>query len=63
MSVGRRGEFLFQLLDLSGLEGWSEGNQVATYTLLAKYHDIFSLEPGELGCTNLAKHEIRVVDE
>ena len=22
----------------------------------------FSLEPGELGCTNLAKHKIRVVD-
>ena len=28
-----------------------------------KYHDIFSLEPGELGCTCLAKHEIRVVDD
>ena len=35
----------------------------ATCTLLADYHDIFSLEPGELGCTNLAKHEIRVVDD
>ena len=63
MSVERRKEVLLQQLDLSGLEGWSEANQVATHTLLAEYHDIFSLEHGELGCTNLAKHETRVVDE
>ena len=63
MLVERRREVLFQQLDLSGLEGWSEGNQVATHTLLAEYHDIFSLEPGELGCNNLAKHKIRVVDD
>ena len=29
----------------------------------AEYHDIFSLEPRELGCTSLVKHEIRVVDD
>ena len=54
---------LFQQLDLSGLEGWSEGTQVAAHIPLAQYHDIFSLEPGEQGCTNLAKHKIRVVDD
>ena len=31
--------------------------------MLAEYHNIFFLEPGELGCTNLVKHEIRVIDE
>ena len=62
MSVEWRGEVLFQKLDLSGVEGWSDNNQVATHALLAEYHDIFSLEPGEMGCTDLAKHEIRVVD-
>ena len=31
--------------------------------LLPQYHDIFSLEPEELDCTDLAKHEIRVVDD
>ena len=36
---------------------------MASCTLLVEYHDIFSLQPGELGCTNLAKHEIRVVDD
>ena len=54
---------LLKQLDLPGLEGWSEANQAAFYTLLAEYHDIFSLEPRELGCTDLAKHEIRVVDD
>ena len=33
------------------------------HALLAEYHDIFSLEPGELDCIDLVKHEIRVVDE
>ena len=62
MSVEWR-EVLFQQLDLSGLKGkWPEENQAATCALLAEYHDI-PLEPGELGCTDLAKHKIRVVDD
>ena len=63
MSVEWRREVLFQQLDLSGLEGQSKGYQAAAHVLLAEYHDIFSLEPGELGCTDLVKHEIRVVDD
>ena len=63
ISAEWRKDILFQQLDLSGLEGWSEGNQAAAHALLAEYHDIFSLEPGELGCTDLAKHKIRVVDD
>ena len=65
MLVERRKEVLLKQLDLSGLDGWSKANQAATHTLLADYHDhgIFSLEPGELGCTDLAEHEIRVVDD
>ena len=63
MSVEKRRETLFQQLDLSGLEGWSPQNCAATHTLLAEYHGIFSLEPGELGSTNLAKHEIKVTDD
>ena len=63
MSVERRKEVFLQQLDLSGLDRWSEANQAAACPLLADYHDIFSLEPGELGCTDLAKHEIRVVDD
>ena len=62
MMVEWRKELLFQQLDLSGLDRWSDRNQAAAQALLAEYHDIFSLEPGQLGCTDLAKHEIRVVD-
>ena len=63
MSVKQRKEMLFQQLDLSGLEGWSDKNQVDIQVLQAQYHDIFSLEPGKLGCTDLIKHEFRVVDD
>ena len=62
MLVERRREVLLQQLDLSHLEEWSEGNQVSACALLTEYHDIFYLEPRQLGCTNLVKHEIRVVD-
>ena len=41
MSVEWRKETLFQQLDLSGLEGWFEGNQAAAQALVAEYHDIF----------------------
>ena len=54
---------LFQQPELSGLEGWCDKNQAATQVLLPEYQDIFSLEPGELGCTDLVRHEIRVVDD
>ena len=59
MSVERRREVLFQQLYLPHLEGQSEGDQVAAHALLPEYHDMFSLEPGKLGCTDLAKHEIK----
>ena len=41
----------------------SGANHTSASDLLNKYHDIYLLEPGELGCTSLAKHEIRVVDD
>ena len=63
MSVEQRKEALFQQLNLSGLEVWSVKNQAAAHALLAEYHDIFSLEPGELGCTDLVKHEIKVIND
>ena len=62
MTVKQRKKLLFQQLDLSGLDMWSYRNQVAAWALLAECHDIFSMEPGQLGCTELAKYEIKVVD-
>ena len=63
MSVEQRKEALFLQLDLSGLEGWSAKDQAAACALLAEYQDISSLKHGEFGCTDLAKHEIKVIDD
>ena len=63
MSTEQRKEMLLQQLDLSGLEGWSGANCTSAHTLPTGYHDVFSLEPEELGCTSLAKHDIWVVDD
>ena len=30
--------------------------------MLAKYHDIFAIEDGEMGCTEAAEHKIEVTD-
>ena len=45
MMVEQRQKFLFQQLDLSGLDKWSDRSHVAAQALLAEYHDIFSLKP------------------
>ena len=63
MSIEQRKEILLQQLDLSGLEWWFAANHASAHALLIRYHGIFSLEPGELGCTSLAKHELRIVDD
>ena len=42
---------------------WSGANCASAHVMLTEYHDIFSLEPGELGCTSLTNHEIQVVDD
>ena len=57
----RRREVLFEKLQLSGLKSWTEGNKEKASNLLAKYHDIFALENGEMGCTRAA-HKIKVTD-
>ena len=35
----------------------------AAHWLLAKYHDVFSLDPAELGCTHSMEHIIKVTDD
>ena len=63
MSIEPRKEMLLQQLDLPALEGWSGASCTSACALLTEYHNLFSLESGELGCTDLAKHEIRVVND
>ena len=54
---------MFEKLELLGLKSWTEENKERALNLLAKYHDIFALEDGEMGCTKVAKHKIEVTDE
>ena len=54
---------LFKELDLSGLNSWPLELAEATCWLLAEYHDVFSLEPMELGCTHSTEHTIKVTDD
>ena len=39
-----------------------EENKNKALNLLAEYHDIFTLEDGEMGCTEAAEHKIELND-
>ena len=51
MSVVVRQEKLLEKLNLDGLAHWSPGNAMTVRELVLAYHDVFSLEGNELGCT------------
>ena len=53
---------LFEKLDLSGLETWDAKAAKQARSLLAEYHDLFSLEKNEIGCTKAAEHVIKLKD-
>ena len=60
MSVMARQEKLLEKLNLDGLAHWSPRNVVAVRELVWAYHDVFTLESNELGCTSAIEHEIRI---
>ena len=62
-TVRQRHGKLFNELDLSGLDSWTPELADAACQLLAKYHDVFSLDPAELGCTHSTEHIIKVTDD
>ena len=63
LTVRQRHGKLFDELDLSGLDSWTPELVDAACWLLAKYHDVFSLDPAELRCTHSTKHIIKVTDD
>ena len=63
LTVRQRHGKLFDELDLSGLHSWAPELVDAAHWLLAKYHDVFSLDPAELGCTHSTEHTIKVTDD
>ena len=54
---------LFDELDLSGLDSWAPELVDEACRLLAEYHDVFSLDLVELGCTDSTEHTIKVTDD
>ena len=60
LTVEQRQRKLFEELDLSGLESWPPKLADSAWCLLAEYHNVFSLEPSEFGCTHLTEHLIKV---
>ena len=62
MSEEERQQTLFEKLDLSGLETWDAKAAKQVRSLLAEYHDLFSLERNEIGRTKAAEHVIKLKD-
>ena len=52
LTIRQRCGKLFDELDLSGLELWAPELADEAHWLLTEYHDVFSLDPAELGCTH-----------
>ena len=63
LTIRQRHGKLFDELDLSGLDSWAPELANTPHWLLAKYHDVFSLDPAELGCTHSTEHTIKVTDD
>ena len=63
LTMEQRREKLSGKLDLSRLESWPLKLVDSTWSVLAEYHDIFSLEPSKLGCTHSTKHVIKVTND
>ena len=62
LTTEQRQEKLFEKLELSCLGSWPPELVEFTQLLLAKYNDIFSLEPCKLGCTHSTKYVIKVTN-
>ena len=63
LMVRQRHGKLFDELDLSGLDSWAPELADAACGLLAEYHDVFSIDLAELGCTHSTEHTIKVTDD
>ena len=63
LTVRQRHGKLFDELDLSGLDSWTPELADDTCKLLAEYHDVFSMDLAELGCTHSTEHIIKVTDD
>ena len=63
LMVRQRCGKLFDELDLSGLNSWAPKLADSACWLFTEYHDVFSLDPAELGFTHSTEHTIKVTDD
>ena len=63
LMIRQRHGKLFDELDLSGLDSWAPELAEEACWLLVEYHNVFSLDPAELGCTHSMEHTIKVTDD
>ena len=63
LTIRQRHGKLFDELDLSGLALWAPELVDKACQLLTEYHNVFSLDLAELGCTHLTEHTIKVTDD
>ena len=61
LTMKQRQEKLFEELDLSRLKSWPPELPASTQSLLAKYHDVFSIEPSKLGCTHSTNMSLKLL--
>ena len=52
------GSWILKLIDLSGLEKWSEHDKNATIEMIKRNANIFSKNDLDMGRTNLVKHHM-----
>ena len=63
LTVRQRHGKLFNELNLSGLDSWPPELADAAHCLFTEYHNVFSLDPVESGCTHSTDYMIKVTDD
>ena len=63
LTIRQRCGKLLDELDLCGLDSWAQELVDEACQLLAEYHNVFSLDLAELGCTHSMEHTIKVTDD
>ena len=56
------GSWILKLIDLSGLEKWSESDKNAAIEMIKRNANVFSKNDMDMGKTNLVKHHIELTD-
>ena len=62
LTRAKRQAKLLKELNLEALDEWPEELTQCACDLIQEYHDVFSLDKNELGCTNTVEHKIEIDD-